>query len=321
MKIKNLFISICIISLLGFVASCGDSNQANPQEEGVESILPKNSVVKKINIDYSFDTAGSPLYLNGQLYFTNNNFDSPDQLSRTFRKDPEGNVDTLVSGNNVITTLRASGQGTIYACEMLGHRVVELDQNGQIIRVVANEFNGVRIDGPNDIAVDQKGGFYFSDSQFIAGREKMQPEPSVYYVTSEGQIEKVINDVVFPNGLALSPDGNILYVANTQGTHILAYDVSENGAVSNSRNFAEVKLAEDSEISGSDGMTTDSQGNLYVATTQGLGVQIFNPQGKYLGNINIPSVTNNVSFGGESGDVLYISAQDGIYSVKLNVTG
>lgn len=318
---KNLFICIGIIFSLGFIISCGNSNQENPQEDGLESILQKNFAVIKLNIDYNFDTAGSPLYLNGQLYFTNNNFDSPDQLSRTFRKDLEGNVDTLVSGNNVTTTLRASGQGTIYACEMLGHRVVELDQNGQILRVVADAYNGVRIDGPNDLVADQKGGLYFSDSQFIAGREKMQPDPAVYYVSSEGQITKVINDIVFPNGLALSPDGTVLYVANTQGTHILAYDVAENGGVGNGRNFAEVKLAEDSGISGADGMTTDNKGNLYVATTQGLGVQIFNPDGNYLGNINIPSVTNNVSFGGEAGDILFISAQDGIYSVKLNVTG
>ena len=233
----------------------------------------------------------------------------------------EGKIDTLVTGNHVTTSLRASGHGTIYACEMLGHRVVELDPNGQVLRVVADAYNGARIDGPNDLVVDQKGGLYFSDSQFIAGREKMQPEPGVYYVSSDGQITKVIQNVVFPNGLALSPDGSVLYVANTQGTHILAYDVGEDGMVSNGRDFADVELAEDGEISGADGMTTDSQGNLYVATTQGLGVQIFNREGKHLGNITIPSVTNNVSFGGESGRMLYISAQDGIYSVELHVAG
>lgn len=319
---RSYFISVQAIVLIILISSCTSSKSEKIGESlGLNSILPENTAVEKLTVGYNFDTAGSPLYMDGQLYFTNNNFDSPDQLSRTFRMDEDGNVDTLITGNNVMTTLRASGNGTIYACEMLGHRVVELDQNGQIVRVVADAYNRVRIDGPNDLVVDQKGGIYFSDSQFIAGREIIQPEPAVYYVSSDSQIQKVIHDIEFPNGLALSPNGNVLYVANTQGTHILAYDVSENGAVSNGRNFAEVELAEDSEISGSDGMTTDSQGNLYVATTQGLGVQIFSPKGEYLGNINIPSVTNNVSFGGESGDVLYISAQDGIYSVKLNVTG
>lgn len=316
-----MFNSIKLVFFLLFICSCSGNSTEKIKSVSLNSILPKNAAREKLTIGYDFDTAGSPLYMNGEIYFTNNNFDSPDRLSRTFRMDQDGNIDTLVTGNSVTTTLRASKKGTIYACQMLGHRVVELNTEGDVVNIVASEYNGQRIDGPNDLAVDEKGGFYFSDSQFIAGREKMQPGPAVYYVSLDNEITKVIDDVDFPNGLALSPDGQILYVANTQGTHILAYDIGENGGVSNGRDFVEVKLAEGSEISGADGMTTDNQGNLYVATTQGLGVQVFTPEGKYLGNIDVPSVSNNVSFGGESGNLLYISAQDGIYYIKLNVDG
>lgn len=307
-----------LVIILVTISAC---NRDGADTTNFNSIVSEDASLEKVTDGYEFDTAGSPLYMNGDLYFTNNNFDSPGELSRTFRMNPDGSIDTLKSGNNVTTTLRASGQGTIYACEMLGHRVVEVDQNGQVLNVVADEYNGARIDGPNDLVVDQKGGLYFSDSQFIAGRQTMQPVPSVYYVSTEGELTRVIDDVEFPNGLGLSPDSGTLYVANTPGTQILAYDVAEDGTVSNGRDFAAVELAEDSETSGADGMAVDSEGNLFVATTQGLGVQVFNSSGEHLGNIEVPTPSNNVTFGGPDGKTLYISAQDGIYKIAVNTEG
>lgn len=296
-------------------------SRSNVSAAGLDGIVPGNSTPEKITGGHEFDTAGSPLYMNDALYFTNNNFDSPDELSRTYRMNPDGSIDTLEVGNNVTTTLRASGRGTIYACRMLGHRVVELDPDGEVLEVVVDEYDGSRIDGPNDLVVDAKGGLYFSDSQFIAGRETMQPVPSVYYVSPQGDVSRVIDDIEFPNGLALSPDNGTLYVANTQGTHVLAYDVAEDGTVSNGRNFAAVELPEEGGTSGADGMVVDSQGNLYVATTLGVGVQVFNRSGEHLGNIEVPTPSNNVSFGGSDGKTLYISARDGIYAMAVNIEG
>lgn len=312
---------ISLYTLVIIMVTFSACNRDGADIANLNSFVSEDASLEKVTEGYEFDTAGSPLYMNGDLYFTNNNFDSPGELSRTFRMNPDGSIDTLESGNNVTTTLRASGQGTIYACEMLGHRVVELDQNGQVLNVVADEYNGARIDGPNDLVVDQKGGLYFSDSQFIAGRQTMQPVPSVYYVSAEGEITRVIDNVEFPNGLGLSPDGSTLYVANTPGIQILAFDVAEDGTVSNGRDFAAVELAEDSETSGADGMAVDSEGNLFVATTQGLGVQVFNSSGEHLGNIDVPTASNNVSFGGPDDNTLYISAQDGIYKIAVNTEG
>lgn len=118
----------------------------------------------------------------------------------------------------------------------------------------------------------------------------------------------VIDDVEFLNGLGLAPDGGTLNVANKPGTQILAYDVAEDETVSNRRDFAAVELAEDSETSEADGMSVDSECNLFVATTQGLGVQVFNSTGEHLGNTGVPTYSNNVSFGGSDGKTLYISS-------------
>jgi len=316
LSFREVLFTVAFIFLTSIACSHSDVNTST-----FNRIVPENSKIEKTTAGYDFDTAGSPLFIDGNLYYTNNNFDSPGELSQTFRMNSSGIVDTLIVGNNVMTTLKSSGKGTIYACEMLGHRVVELDLDGNVLRVMAEAFNGNRIDGPNDLVVDNKGGFYFSDSQFIAGREIIQPRPAVYYVSADGEISRVIDDIAFPNGLAISTDNQTLYVANTQGHHILAYDISKDGIISSGYNFAEILLAEGSEIGGADGIAVDKEGNMYVATTQGLGVQIFDKSGNHLGNIDVPSPANNVSFGGQNMNTLYISAEDGIYQILLDVEG
>lgn len=313
MNIRNYTIGIVLI--LFVVAGCNGSSD----QQGT-SVIAEDATLTKITGEYEFDTAGSPLYLNGDYYFTNNNFEQP-ELSMTLRISPSGDMDTLRVGNGVTTTLQENGSGTIYACEMLGHRVVELNQSGEVMQVVADEFNGTRIDGPNDLVVDDKGGIYFSDSQFIAGRKKMQETPAVYYVTPDKEVIRVIDDVEFPNGIGISPDGSTLYVANSNGEYLLAYDVNGDGKVGKESNFARLQLAADSVKSGADGIAVDSEGNVYVATTEGIGVQIFDSKGNHLENISVPTTTNNVSLGGEEGKTILIAAQDGIYGIQGRISG
>ncbi len=170
---------------------------------------------------------------------TNENFDDLAQ-SRTMRMDKNGEIDTLLSNNGTMPALVASGNGTVYACEMLGHKVVEMDTTGKVIRTVAGCYNGKRIDGPNGLVADAKGGIYFTDSQITAtGVPKMQKTPAVYYIKPNGTVLRVIDDLIFPHGVALSPDGSILYVSDTKSKYVMAYDVSKGGALSNGRKFAE----------------------------------------------------------------------------------
>jgi gluconolactonase len=191
---------------------------------------------------------------------------------------------------------------------------------------VVGEYNGKRIDGPNDMVLDSRGGFYFTDSQFIGKQEKMQDKSAVYYVKTDGTVIRVVDDVAFPNGVALSPDGKVLYLANTQGKYLLAYNVRPDGTLANRRNFAVLELSKEniakkSEMSGADGVAVDSAGNVYVATTQGLGVQVCDKGGKRLGNILCPAPTNNCAFGGPDMKTLYVSAKDGIYRIPIKTAG
>lgn len=311
---------------IAFAAGALDAAGAFAQgTSGLDGIIPAGAALKKVTGDMTFDTAGSPCWFKGVLFFTNNNFDELEK-SRVMRMEKSGDIRVIRTNNGMTATLKPNRAGNLYACEMMGHRVIEMDTSGKVLRTVVGEYNGKRIDGPNDIVLDSKGGFYFTDSQFIGKQEKMQDKPAVYYVKTDGSVVRVLDDVAFPNGIALSPDEKTLYLLNTQGKYLLAYDVRPDGALANRRNFTELELSKEniakkSEMSGADGMAVDMAGNLYVATTQGLGIQVFDKNGKHLGNITCPTPTNNCSFGGPDMKTLYVSAKDGIYRIPAKIAG
>ena len=306
-----------------------ETMQAKKPAQRIDTVVSQDELMEKVTGGIEFDTAATPVYADGELYFTNTNFESPEKC-RTMKIDSSGEFHILRKNNGLTSAIQHSGKGTFYCCEMLGHRVIEMDKKGKVLRVVAGEYNGRRIDGPNDLTVDSRGGIYFTDSQYIAGSEKMQETPAVYYVKPDGTVIRVIDDIEFPNGIELSPDEKTLYVANTRGKtkgrYVRAYDVLDDGTVANGRDFAELMLTGEEEskpdgVSGADGTAVDSTGNLYVATTRGLGIQVLSPEGKHLGNIECPSISNNVFFGGEDLKTLYVGAKDGIYKIRVKIPG
>jgi len=221
---------------------------------------------------------------------------------------------------------------------MFGHRIIEMDTKGKILKVLADSYEGKPLDGPNDLVMDAKGGIYFTDPQFTADAVKNQPGRTVYYITPEGKILRLLepDDFAMANGLALSPDGKILYINNTyddetfwnvnsdKDNFVWAYDVNEDGTISNGRKFAELYLTGEvldrqGKSSGADGMKVDVLGNVYVCTYAGL--QIFDNAGKFIGMINIPTYPVNCTFGGPDMSTLYITSYNKIYSINTNATG
>lgn len=322
---------LTLTAVLLTVASCGKQEEQPVVDlpAGIESIVPAGAALTKMPVNFTFDTAGQPCWFNGELLFTNNNF-NPRERSMTMKLDTQGNLSVIRDYNGVTTCIYNSGGGTFYCCEMVGHRVIEMDAQGTVLRTIASSFNGKRLDGPNDMTIDAHGGIYFTDSHFSPGEELIQDRPMVIYIRPGADPVCVIDDINFPNGLELSLDGKILYVVNTngddKGRNIFAYDVQPDGTVANKRIFAELQLTPENEsnpngVSGADGTAVDTAGNLYVATTQGIGIQIFSPDGAHIGNIPCPVACNNLSFGGEDMKTLYVSALDGVYSMPVLIPG
>ena len=228
--------------------------------------------------------------------------------------------------------------GNLAVCDMFGHRVLEMTTKGKIVRTLAAAYDGQSLDGPNDIVRDAKGGLYFTDPQFTPEAKKFQPGRAVYYITPQGRIIRVIgpNEFAMPNGIFLSPDGKTLFINNTyddeawwnvnsdKDNFIWAFDVKDDGTVTNGRKFCELFLAPEvldrkARSSGADGMTIDELGNIYVATWFGL--QIFNAKGEFLGILNTPVYPVSCCFGGEDMKTLFIVGYDKVWKVRTNVRG
>jgi gluconolactonase len=188
--------------------------------------------------------------------------------------------------------------------------------------VLADTVNGEPLGRPNDLVVNKKGGVYFTDpgpseGELRAGYHKT--EPAVYYIPPGGKAIKVADVMGRPNGIQLSPDEKILYVNNSFGEYLLAFDVQPDGTVRNQRNFGKYELAKKLEagVSVSDGLASDNEGRLYVANQSVNGVQVFSPQGQSLGTIPLGGRPQNLAFAGPGKKTLYITG--GGYAFKIQM--
>lgn len=318
-------------------------------ESGLEryhAIIPENSSVELL-IDGSVTGPGlnfteGPAWVNGKLYFSNMYFDADfngdPSRSAIVEMDPDGSYRYINEGQMQSNGIIPAGNGNMIVADMFGGRVIEVNTSGDVLSVLADSYDGVAVDGPNDLVLDEKGGIYFTDPQFTPSEEKNQAGRTVYYINSDGEVIRVLpyDEFAMPNGVVLSPDGGTIYINNTNDSEIWwnvntdknnfvwAYDVNEDGTLSNGRAFAELHLTGDvldrrGRSSGADGMAIDQNGNLYVATHAGL--QIFDNEGVFVGMVNMPTYPVNVTFGGDDMQALYITSYDRIYRIHTNAIG
>jgi gluconolactonase len=200
-------------------------------------------------------------------------------------------------------------QGRLYTCETHARRVTRSDKKGRI-EVLADKWDGKRLNAPNDIVVGKPGHVYFTDPAFGNQQDTRELDfYGVYHITPKGQLTVIAKPAGRPNGIALSPNGRILYVANSDERNIRAYDVDRDGEVSGER----VAI---SKIDGiPDGIRTDEKGNLYVAAK---GVAVYTPEGKLLATIPVAETPSNCAFGDADSQTLYITARTSVYRVRLS---
>jgi len=314
--------------------------------DAYRAIIPEDAKVELLadgtNTKPGLTFAEGPKWMNGKIYFSNMFFDqgwgSSPKKSSTVEMSPDGTYKNISEGKMQTNGLYPYKNGNLIVCDMMGHRVVEMTTKGQVVKVLADKYDGKSIDGPNDVITDAKGGFYFTDPQFTAEAVKFQPGRAVYYVSPEGKITRIVepNEFAMPNGILLSPDGKTLYINNCyddeswypvnsqKENYVWAYDVKEDGTIANGRQFAKLFLIENvldrkGKSSSSDGMAIDKMGNIYVGTYYG--VQIFNAKGEFVGMINLPHFPVSLCFGGDDMKTLYIVSYQWVYKVRTNMEG
>jgi len=222
-------------------------------------------------------------------------------------------------GSNGLT-LDAQARLTIN--EHGNRRVTRLEKNGQLT-VLADRYEGKRLNSPNDLVYRSDGALYFTDPPF--GLPKFFEDPrkelpfSGVYCLRDGKLKLVSKSLSGPNGLAFSPDEKYLYVDNWDEKRkvILRYEVQPDGSLTNETTFFDA-TAEPGEDAW-DGLKVDVNGNVYASGPGGL--WILSPEGKHLGTISGPEHPHNIAWGGEDNRTLYLAAQTGLYRIHLNIAG
>jgi len=203
-------------------------------------------------------------------------------------------------------------QGRLYTCETHARHITRTDKKGRV-DVFAERYEGKRFNAPNDIVVRKDGQVYFTDPAF--GNQEDTRELDffgVYHVSPRGEVELIAKPKGRPNGITLSPNGRLLYVANSDERNIRAYDLDSKGAASNERVLV-------SGIEGiPDGLRADEKGNLYVAAKR---IEVFSPDGKSLGSISLAETPSNLAFGDEDFQSLFVTARTSVYRIRLDVKG
>lgn len=307
---RFLIIAVVPFSLL-LLTLPGSTGAGEEQPKPIPGVGPAGKIMK-VNSGFKF-TEGPAADRAGNLYFS----DIPNE--RIHKLDKDGKLSVFVEKSNKSNGLMVNAKGEIVACQMGAGRVVAYGPDGKKPRVVADKYNGKPFNAPNDLVIDKQGGVYFTDPGFGAKPPLPQDKAGVYYVDPEGKVTRLIENLAKPNGVILSPDEKTLYVIPSGPAEMMAYGVEAPGKIGKGRVFCKLQGIGDKPGSGGDGCTIDTKGNLYVTST--LGIQVFDPEGKYLGHITFPEQPANVTFGGPDMKTLYVTARTSLYSVRMEATG
>ncbi|NLV20127.1 MAG: SMP-30/gluconolactonase/LRE family protein [Bacteroidetes bacterium] len=296
-KIKLL----CMLSSLFVIAPL------TAQENGMDAILKKGAVVEKLADGFEF-TEGPTVDKKGNVYFT----DQPNNriLIWSFKTglsvfmEPAGRANGLCLDN----------EGFLWVCADEKNELWRISPDKKV-EIIAAKYNGKSFNGPNDVWVMPNGGVYFSDPFYVRNywdhKDMPQDKECLYYLHPDHKtVVRVIEDMKGPNGIIATPDGKKLFVADIKGNKTWSYTAHPDGSLTDKTLFCEM---------GSDGITIDSKGNLYLT---GRGVTVFDKTGKKIGNIEMPpGWTSNVCFGDKNRKTLFITSGKAVYKIKTKMKG
>ena len=273
-----------------------------------KSIIAQGAKVEKLADGFLF-TEGPAVDKQGNVYFT----DQPN--NRIMKWATDGKLSVFLDKTGRANGMYFDKKGNLLSCSDMDNEIWSINPKGEHA-VLVTDYKGKKLNGPNDLWVRPDGGIYFTDPLYVRDYwtrdPKMQQEGEYVFFLSPDRktIVPVAMDLEKPNGIIGTPDGKRLYVADIQADKTYVYEIQKDGSLAGKKLFAPM---------GSDGMTIDSEGNIYLT---GDGVTVFNPKGEKIEHIPVEAKwTANVCFGGKDMKTLFITASQYLYSLKMNVKG
>jgi len=277
---------------------------------GITGVLAPGIASELVQEGFVF-TEGPVGTADGSLYFSdirvNNN------LGKTYYLDQAGKITTVREPTNGANGLALTKNGDLVFAEGEGRRITKRGRDGVIATLIDNHA-GKPMLAPNDLILDARDGIYFTDP---GPRPVVPGRPTYVSYLPPGAKESIVIDdkVARPNGLTLTNNGHTLIVDDSIGNTVFAYDVQPDGRVTNKRAFAQLRDIPAGTESGADGLAIDSEDRIYITTVAG--VQVFDAKGTYLGMIKSARQGANVAFAGPGKQILYITAREGLYRIRM----
>jgi gluconolactonase len=247
------------------------------------------------------------------LLFSDISFTGSINPSQMLRLTPPSTVAVCLADAGV-NGMAVDGNGVVFACSHKVQGIVKLDLGAGTLTTVVDNIGGKKFNSPNDLVLRSDGTLYFSDPDFQLGnRTSATGKKGVYRVGPGGTVSLVDDTFAEPNGITLSPDESVLYVADYNGNVIRTFGIAADGSTSGRKDFA--------SVSSPDGFAMDCLGNLYVASGSPGIIQVYAPSGSKLGSVTVAPSLSNMAFGGADGKTLYITAGKALYSLDMNLPG
>lgn len=315
--------SSLLLCLLAPALGCGGASESSPgaASPGAPAGRPLAGAGKPAVVDGHgpFVSLEGPVWYNGALLFS----DVDD--SKVWRMDPSKPPEKRYeqfSFDGQTNGLAGDPEGRLVLCERRAGRVTRVEKDGKST-VLVDKFEGKRLNAANDIAIRADGNIYFTDPKWGRDHDDELGFEGAFRIAPDGKVSLITRGMTRPNGIALSPKGDVLYIGDDTANEIRRYDVAKDGSVSGEKPFISTASVPGGKFVTPDGICMDVEGNLYVANNNEavMAILAFDPQGHYLGQIDYPAKPSNCTFGGPDGKTLYATVDKAIYEVRVAKPG
>lgn len=295
-----------IIILFALMTNSSQKSQGTNSGKQGSPVIADGATLQLVSNQFKF-TEGPATDKDGNVFFT----DQPND--KIWKYDTSGKLSVFLDNAGRSNGMCFDNNGNLISCADEHDQLWSIDPEGKVT-VLVKDYKGKRLNGPNDVFVTSKGKIYFTDPYYQRDYWKRKSSDldgqKVYYLKEKNDPVVVVDNMIKPNGIVATPDGKYLYVADIEGNKTYKFTIADDGSLKDQTVFVS---------QGSDGMTMDDQGNVYLC---GKGVTVYNKEGEKIEHVDVPADwTGNITFCGKEKNILFITASQNIYTLKMKVKG